>query len=276
MIKTPRFKHLFYTLKHYPKYVLIGCCLSPISHADNNLYNWQDVNFIQKAFIEVALKNEYQKTDMTVVKWVKPIHYAFYYEHLPQPNRLIEAMANTHMAQLAEISQHPISLNNSAQPINFNIVLTKEAFFRASIEKWGGKQMIYLANEANCIGHFKQNKRHEITQATVIIPVDHAATNGLLAACIVEETTQVLGLPNDSDWVNPSIANDASKLDLLTGLDYVMLKMLYDKRLEPGMPLEKSKPMIGNILQDYEQQGIIKNAYRLVKKSGLYQFNFSE
>ncbi len=112
---------------------------------------------------------------------------------------------------------------------------------------------------------------YELVQATVIIPVDHAMKYGLLPACIVEELTQAMGLPNDSDWVNPSVANDKSILDLLTGLDYLMLKILYDKRLTIGLSLEKSIPIIDEILLDFEQKNLIKNAVFKARKLRLSQ-----
>jgi hypothetical protein len=50
---------------------------------------------------------------------------------------------------------------------------------------------------------------------------------GLLPACIVEELAQAMGLPNDSGLVNPSVANDKSVLELLTGLDDFMLRIIF-------------------------------------------------
>jgi hypothetical protein len=54
--------------------------------------------------------------------------------------------------------------------------------------------------------------------------------------------------------------NDKSVLDLLTGLDYLMLRILYDKRLRIGMSVKQSSPIVDKILLDFEQQGLIKNA----------------
>jgi hypothetical protein len=119
------------------------------------------------------------------------------------------------------------------------------------------------------MGTYRTNLNNEIVAANVVIPIDHALSNGLLPACIVEETTQVLGLPNDSDWINPSIANDKSLYDLLTGLDYIMLKILYDSRLKPGMPLKLSRPIIRKIIRELEQKGEIEKASRYIRRSEL-------
>lgn len=231
---------------------------------------WQDVKYIEKAFIEIALKNEYKKTDMRVVKWIKPIRYQFIYQYL-SPNTLVETLVNAHLEQLADITQHSILKADANNKANLKIIITKDVKFAETITKFGNPNMARLAPESNCIGSFRQNQRDEITSGFVIIPVDHAMSRGLLPACIVEETTQVLGLPNDSDWVNPSVANDASKIDLLTGLDYIMLKLLYSHNLKPGMTLEKTKFILRKNLQKMEASGEIKQAYRRVKKGGIYK-----
>jgi len=52
----------------------------------------------------------------------------------------------------------------------------------------------------------------------------------------LEEMTQAMGLPNDSDIVAPSIFNQTSTLRALTETDIYLLRTLYDKRLPPGTP----------------------------------------
>ena len=81
-----------------------------------------------------------------------------------------------------------------------------------------------------------------------------------------------MGLPNDSDWVHPSIANDATKGELLTGLDYIFLQILYDPNLKAGMSKIQSQPIIRQVIQEMEQSNIIQRAHIQVNQSGLYPF----
>jgi hypothetical protein len=111
----------------------------------------------------------------------------------------------------------------------------------------------------------------QITQAQVVIPLDHAMSRGLLPACVVEELTQSMGLPNDADDVTPSIANDASRLDLLTGLDYVFLKLLYHPQLHAGMKRADLQQKIPGILHEFAQTKLIQRAAHTVNQSGLYR-----
>jgi hypothetical protein len=55
-------------------------------------------------------------------------------------------------------------------------------------------------------------------------------------ACLLEEMTQAMGLPNDSDLVTPSVFNQKSTQRALSKSDLVLLKTLYDKRLPAGTP----------------------------------------
>ncbi|MCB2110048.1 MAG: DUF2927 domain-containing protein [Defluviimonas sp.] len=62
--------------------------------------------------------------------------------------------------------------------------------------------------------------------------------------CIHEELAQSLGLGNDDPRARPSIFNDNEEFALLTTQDELMLKMLYDPRLRPGMTLAEARPIV--------------------------------
>ncbi|BCN92592.1 hypothetical protein THMIRHAM_03770 [Thiomicrorhabdus immobilis] len=230
--------------------------------------NWQNPAYIQKAFNEIALKNEYQKTDQRIIKWLQPIHYRFEYHHV-KTNPMVENLFNTHLRHLSEITQHPIFPTEDTPP-NLIIHLTADNEYAQVIKRFTASKVANIERDSNCMGSFKTNRHNEIVEAQIILPLDHVFSRGLLVACVVEETTQIMGLPNDSDWVNPSIANDASKVELLTGLDYILLKILYDKQLHAGMAFEQSQPIIRKRISALKDADEIKNANHQVNKSGLY------
>lgn len=230
--------------------------------------DWKKIDYIEKAFIEIALKNEYRQTDMRLIKWQAAIHYQFIYQGLPT-NPFLEHLTTTHLKQLQSITSHPVTQAKVIPP-NLTIIFTQDRYYRAAIKRYIQNDSENLSRESNCTAAFRINEHHEIIDAKVVIPVDYVMRRGLLPACIVEETTQIMGLPNDSDWVFPSIANDQSKLDLLTGLDYILLKLLYLPSLKPGMSFEQMHPVLLQTLRQWETIGIIKNASQKVKESGLY------
>ncbi|QPM90393.1 DUF2927 domain-containing protein [Pseudooceanicola algae] len=89
--------------------------------------------------------------------------------------------------------------------------------------------------------------------AVVLIRAEHPPL--MRRACIHEEVAQGLGLRNDSAEARPSIFNDDMEFALLTSQDEMMLKMLYDPRLAPGMTLETARPLIRALSQDLQPTG---------------------
>jgi len=248
---------------------LCGILFYSNSHAANNQYtDWQNPQYILKAFNEIALKNEYKTTDKRILKWQQPIRYRFHY-HALKPNPLVEGLFTTHLSHLSEISHHPIH-HSKKQQANLNIYFTNDQSYADVIKKYSGSNVKNLQRESNCMGTFRTNRKNEIVSGTIVLPLDHVYSRGLLVACIVEETTQLMGLPNDSDWVNPSIANDASKVELLTGLDYILLKLLYDPKLKPGMKSSESTAKLKQTIKELMQSGEVEHANRKVNQSGLY------
>lgn len=236
---------------------------------ENLNLKWQNPNYIQKAFNEIALKNEYKKTAQRILKWQRPIRYQFHYHQIPK-NNLVEELFETHLKHLAQITNLPI--NKTAQGNNLTIHLTSDKNYGNIIQKFTQTSVKDIERDSHCMGSFKTNRKNEIISAEIILPLDHVFSRGLLVSCVVEESTQVLGLPNDSDWVHPSIANDASKVELLTGLDYIFLKILYDPELKAGMNISQSQSVIRQIIQKMQLDGTIEKAHIQVNHSGLYPY----
>jgi hypothetical protein len=66
-------------------------------------------------------------------------------------------------------------------------------------------------------------------------------------SCLHEEMAQALGLPNDSPTARPSIFNDDEEFALLTRHDELLLRILYDRRLQPGMTKKQAVPIVRQI-----------------------------
>jgi hypothetical protein len=65
-----------------------------------------------------------------------------------------------------------------------------------------------------------------------------------------EEIAQGLGLPNDSPAARPSIFNDDEEFALLTRHDELLLRILYDRRLRPGMLPDDARPIVTEIAEE--------------------------
>ncbi len=97
----------------------------------------------------------------------------------------------------------------------------------------------------------------------MLIPVARAQARGKLAACIVEEVTQMLGLINDSDTVRHTVFSDVSDDDQLTALDYLLIKLLYSPYLRSGMNAREVAPLVRHQLELWEMSGELRRAGHL-------------
>lgn len=89
---------------------------------------------------------------------------------------------------------------------------------------------------------------------TAAVAVIRAENPDLLRlSCIHEELAQGLGLANDSPAARPSIFNDDDEFALLTKHDELLLQMLYDDRLRPGMSAAEAAPITRIIARELLQ-----------------------
>ncbi|MEM8788196.1 MAG: DUF2927 domain-containing protein [Pseudomonadota bacterium] len=92
------------------------------------------------------------------------------------------------------------------------------------------------------------DRSREIVFASALIKAEHRGT--WRTSCFHEELTQALGLVNDNFAVRPSIFNDDEEFAFLTLHDEILLRMLYDPRLYPGMTLAQARPLLPQIAAD--------------------------
>jgi hypothetical protein len=89
---------------------------------------------------------------------------------------------------------------------------------------------------------------HVYRRAVGIIRAEHPPL--LRKSCLHEEIAQGLGLANDSPAARPSIFNDDEEFALLTTHDELLLTILYDARLRPGMTAATAQPIVRRIAEE--------------------------
>ncbi|MBL4615774.1 MAG: DUF2927 domain-containing protein [Magnetovibrio sp.] len=75
--------------------------------------------------------------------------------------------------------------------------------------------------------------QNRIVKAIVVVNVERDPVQ--INACLLEELTQVMGLPNDVDAYWPSMFNNLDMSLSWSQWDELYLKTLYDPRIKPGM-----------------------------------------
>jgi hypothetical protein len=241
---------------------------------DGAMADWHQDNYIVDSFFEIALKNEYSVTGKFVRKW-PATGIRYHYVHRVLDNRLHETLTELHLKHLQIITGLSIKPAKSIKDANLIIVFSQEDSLKEDLLNFfdmkSSAERTKFFRDSICLGHFSTQANGSIHKAVVIIPVDRARRNAKLVDCIVEELTQVMGLPNDSEKVFPTIFNDRSIDHLLSGLDYILLKILYDQRIHIGMKKVEAMPIVKSVVAEFIQRGIVDNADREVQKGGLYE-----
>ena len=235
-------------------------------------HRWWSLDYLAQSFAEIALKTEYGVKEKTISKWVGPI--AFYYDHQVEDQKLHEYLTGLHLRHLTAITGIAFVPVDKKEKADLIILFTQEKFIRSTLQQYMGRNSMQLVNHLTrnsvCVAHIKTTKGGAIKAARVLIPVDRARSHAKLLSCIVEELTQIMGLLNDADTVYPSIFNDKTYNELLTGLDYILLRVLYDDRVKVGMKADEVMPVVHTIIKEYQHRGVIHNAVDEVTKGQLY------
>lgn len=206
---------------------------------------------VVRNFDTVVFHNEFdQRVRPWLRKWVDPVR--IYLDVRAGDAGAFRALTEKHVRRLAQVTGHDISLADDRRGANVFVVFERSAkLARVETDYFGSAFDIEKVMRRNaCSGMYFSSANHQIFRATIVIATDRAMPSGKLAACVIEETTQVLGLPNDSETVFPSIFNDKSIYDKLTGHDVLLLRLLYDPRLTPGMPRDEVLRRVARILAE--------------------------
>lgn len=243
--------------------------LSSMSTSANEAH-WQSSRYIENSFVTIALGREHGHATGRLSKWSSAIRFAIS-DHTAD-SKLHQQMTKQHLSHLAAITGLDIAPSQSSPQANLQIIFASENDLDTLLQSDFG-----ISSESVLKKHSRDGvcfawiptTHSAISHAKVIIPVDRARAHGKLMACVVEELTQVLGLANDSDTVFPSIFNDHSHNDFLTGLDFVLLKLMYHPALHSGMTEKQVSQTVRELLALAEFQALIGDAERLVRVDSL-------
>jgi len=218
-------------------------------------------------FIRIAFFDEFDSSSGTLIarptekrlrRWDKPVRVGLAFgASVPQSRHAIErARVASFLARLQRITGHSIALASSGINFHLQILNTDEIkaiapTVRRADPSIGGAELrsiIDMPASTYCqVTYSIDDRTNLVERAFAVIRVEHPDL--LHLSCLHEEITQGLGLPNDSPAARPSIYNDDQEFALLTPMDDMMLQMLYDKRLSPGMTAEQARPIIDQLAE---------------------------
>ncbi|WP_241565132.1 DUF2927 domain-containing protein [Paenirhodobacter populi] len=235
-----------------------GLMRKDVAPRDASFAKWQLVN----DFIAIALYDEYDSRAGGMIarvmpsrlrRWEAPVTMSLEFgASVPLAQRAEDrAMVKAYAGQLARASGHPVSVTRSGG--NFTVLVVNEDERRAigprltqlvpGISPATVSAITELAPSTFCVVFaFSRSGEWRYDRAVAVIRGEHP--RDLRQSCFHEELAQGLGLANDSPRARPSIFNDDEEFSLLTRHDEMLLKILYDPRLRPGMTEEEARPIV--------------------------------
>jgi hypothetical protein len=226
-----------------------------------------DMRDILRHFQDIAFYDEYDATRgfsrvsqaSQLEKWTTAVRFNPVFGKSVGQNRvkLAKATVTKYVEKLSRITGHPMMV--SERNSNFDVLFMgqddrdqMDAFLASRGPKIGAlaQQIVaMMPQDVHCMVMAFSNaeKQRGYTHAIAIIRAEHPPL--MQRACIEEELAQGLGLANDSPYARPSIFNDDDEFATLTTMDAVMLQILYDPRLRPGMTLDQARPYLYEIAE---------------------------
>lgn len=227
---------------------------------------------LARNFDAIALNDEYTSVGGTFIarttpsslhRWTVPVRIGLEFgASIPETQRASDrATVKALAGQLAQATHHPISM--SARP-NFHVLVLNEDERQVIGPRL--EQLIPGVGQA-AIDSAENMPKSSYCLVIASDPADNGAYETAVAiirgehpdlmrkSCFHEEITQGLGLANDSPRARPSIFNDDEEFALLTRHDALLLRMLYDPRLRPGMSPDVARPISAQIANELMQDG---------------------
>lgn len=218
---------------------------------------------LARNFERIALAEEYRRGAGLqasggelgpVKKWAQPVRVqAEFGASIGQDQRDRErAELSRYVSRLARVTGHPIRMSDTNP--NFHVLFMSEDDSAAlaprikalvpDIDPASLSVFENLPRAIHClvIAFAEDAGGYAYGEAIAVIRAEHPSL--LMKSCIHEEVAQGLGLANDSPQARPSIFNDDDEFALLTTHDELLLKILYDPALAPGMSADAARPII--------------------------------
>ncbi|MFV0384357.1 DUF2927 domain-containing protein [Paracoccus sp. (in: a-proteobacteria)] len=226
-----------------------------------------DADRLAKDFALIALRDEYGADGRRMAdggpaplrRWAAPVRLQLEFgDSIDTATQAqVRSSVSAYAGRLATASQHSVTLTTGSG--NFHVLVLNDDERRAigprlaslvpGIPPEDIAAMRDLAQGNYCtVFAYSSGNSNVYVHAVALIRAELPPL--LRLSCIHEELAQGMGLANDSFAVRPSIFNDDEEFALLTRHDELLLRILYDPRLRPGMTEAEAAPLVHQIAQE--------------------------
>lgn len=219
-------------------------------------------------FERVALFNEYvrqggrfvaRQSAATLRRWRDPVRVMLHFGDSagPEMRRVDRERVAHYVQRLSRATGHSITMTTQAAQANYHVFVVSLDEQRALGPRLNAMNLgLARSTTADIAAQGRNNYCFVYASSSVNAPNTYHLAVAVIRtehpdlmrqACYHEELAQGLGLANDSPAARPSIFNDDEEFALLTRHDELLLRMLYDRRLQPGMTPETARPIVQSL-----------------------------
>ncbi len=193
------------------------------------------LRIVVKAYGEISTPDSDGNTSLKLQqKRVDPLYLQYIQRHL----ETLVSLTNLRTEDVKDTDEPP----------NFEIkIVPRSQLTNPNLVAVGAKLLRRLGGQGGCYFLMWHNQEQGLIDRVVIV-VNADRIKSRTEHCLLEEMTQSLGLPNDTDSAWTSIFSNEGHITSLTRSDRIMIKALYDPRLKPSMEREEAMKIARRII----------------------------
>ncbi len=199
-------------------------------------------------FSRVAFELEWTSRPLPrVAKWTGPIRVAL----IGADGAAYRGFVDEHLARLTRLTGLDISrVEAGDRRGNLRVYFVPRARMAetAAAHSVDAELFRRAVGSAPCMYAYFGDTRHRIVRGVAILAADTAPT--MVRACVVEELTQLLGLPMDTELIRPSVFSNFDLAEALTVNDQILVRALYDRRIAAGMERRRAEAVARRVIAE--------------------------
>ena len=225
-----------------------------------------DVDDIVEVFEQLAFYNEYDidknkllpnSNSVSLAKWKSDTNILIRFGtsiDKEQKDKDLQEISNL-INNLSKITGHKIKF--SKQNENMYVVIANQEEIKTLIGEIGLIHREFdptripiitqLPKDIHCMAMTSMSSEPNSAISSALVIIRSELPEIMRRACFHEEIAQSLGLTNDSHFARPSIFNDDDEFATLTKFDEILLRILYDHRLQPGISQKEAAQLVKQI-----------------------------
>ena len=228
-----------------------------------------DVDDIVEAFEQLAFYNEYDidknkllpnSNAVSLAKWKSNTNISVLFGvsvDKKQKDKDWQEI-NGLLSNLSKITNQKIKV--SQQDVNMYVVVANQKEIKDLIDEIGSQRpefdpkripiITQLPKDIHCMAMTSMSSEPNSAISSALVIIRNELPEIMRRACIHEEIAQSLGLTNDSHFARPSIFNDDDEFATLTKFDEILIQILYDHRLNPGISKKEASQLVRQIANE--------------------------